>query len=1124
MIQTRWFGLFGVMGWTLLSLVACSDLERAAYARVITSPDDLLDGAAAGGDLGDIVLANDRIQVVISRRRPSRTVLPMTGAIIDAVPMSGGDEGGVWHDGLLGLFPLALVTGFDPGEEADVFVVASGGGGEAAVVRANARPRALARALETLGGALLAAEGVALRTDYILRPGATHVEIRSELLNEGSQPLSLDGSVLRRQLDVVGGADGSVEIAFGDALITAGDTRMFVPGDVPAREGRRPVGFDVVGGDRSARAMVAPLPALPGMLSELIAAVGPGVSYGLAPVDVGANTVERNRALYTQRGLSIPSRTPMVVSMASREAVAVHYSAPPTRLLPGEGFEWVRRFFVGRGDVDTVREELLRVRSEPVGELIGEVGDTLGGRVVADSVVHILDGGLRPYSTAKVDELGRFRATLPAGSYFLRVSAPGAPATPLEVARRSGVEIVTGQSVYRRLAVTAPASLSVRVRDSTGRSIPAKLSVVGAVSGPTGDPIDELALGDDQRARSSVGPASAADAPQEYVEAVAYRGEEDIRALVRPTGCRGLAGCEQGQRATSYRLVVSRGPEYSLAEIPGVVVGPGESRSFDVVLERRIDTEGYLAVDFDLKGGASPEGIWSGAERARAAAAEGIEVYWATDVNRSRSSTTEPIAASVSDWVVGLNGVELSSVESGDVVVVPAENNRGLTNGLPSREECVLVSGADTLGVALDGTECSAAERLLGARGLGTRAPELTVVIASHPRRGTRGLFNQLSVNGLGEPTVPTFLNDRWRGWPLSPEYRGQGLAPDGLNLNRLDAMMVWHGKATPTLRDFRPPRAETLDPSDANDVLLDLRNYQCADGHPNNALDGTVFFEGGDIRFPGPLSDFDRQLQQGRALVALGASGASGRPGQEAGAPRSYVWVGSDDERGIIDRRISTVTDADVLNGIFQRRVLVTNGPFLDIRVRTDNADGDGVILWPVGSFISFSAPPDPEQGATVVVLVRLRSPPWMRVETVRVLVNGETVESLLVPNRERSDGNPIDDEWLFPVELSLFEDSFITAEAEGSESLFPVVTPFDSPRSGIDGALRAIAEAFGLPDVYARGDGLRAPNPVRNARPFAFTNPILLDVDGSGAYRGPGVAELPPPAPVVPCPPGLE
>ncbi|MEM6731179.1 MAG: hypothetical protein AAF658_06465, partial [Myxococcota bacterium] len=281
--------------------------------------------------------------------------------------------------------------------------------------------------------------------------------------------------------------------------------------------------------------------------------------------------------------------------------------------------------------------------------------------------------------------------------------------------------------------------------------------------------------------------------------------------------------------------------------------------------------------------------------------------------------------------------------------------------------------------------------------------------------------------------------------------------------------------------------------------------------------------FEGGDIRYPGPLSDLERQLAIGRPMVAIGASG-SGGPKQEPGAPRTWVWVGSDEDRGIVDRRPAAVTDADILNGVFQGRLLLSNGPFLDIRARTPNADGTDVILWPVGSFIRFAEAPPPGEGTQVGVIVRLRSPPWIDVDTVRILVNGEVVRTLEVSDANRTDGNAIDDEWLFPVDVVVTEDTFITAEAEGSTSLFPVVTPFEEPLGGIDAALSAAALAFGLPDVYGRGDGLRAPSPISEARPYAVTNPIILDVDASGAFRGPGVAPVAPTAPDVPCPPELQ
>lgn len=1112
------------------ALTACEGGGAGAYARVATSASELVGGPGASGEIGDIVLGNDAIRVVIARRKPSQSVLPVTGIIVDASPMRAGADATEGRDHLEGVLPLVMVAGFDPETEADVVVVDDGSRGGPAVVRASARPRDLLRALEVLGGDITPNRDLLLETDYVLEPNARHVRVISRLINRGEQDALIDGSVLRRQLDLAGStAPGSIELLFGDALITGARARLFVPTAIPGESDRRPVGFDIAAGDALARAAPPALPAIPGMLTDLLAAVGDGVSYGLsASVPRSVNAVQRAPILYGAGGQTIPASDPMVVSYATEGGAAVHFAALPERLAPGESFEVTRYFLVGDGDVGGLRQELLRVKGAPSGVLVGEVVQVPGGEPFAGAELVIYDADQQPYSHLVADDRGRFRTVLPPGSYFLRAVASGAPATPTEASLLSGIDVVADGSVYRRIALTRPARIVVRASDPSGRILPVKVSVVGEYdatgqSEPVERLVNELAMGERRRPTDLGELQPLLERTSRYVESVEWGDGQPVSVAVRPTRCDSVPSCSVGARVGPYRVVVSRGPEYEIAEVRGVEVGPGEVAAFDVTLEKTVDTEGYLAVDFDLETAASVEGRFSPVERARAAAAEGLEAYFGADHNRVMQAEGEPARAGVQEWVRAFDAVELTTLERGQNLVLPVLPNPTRANGLPDDAGCIVGSGADTLGVVVGGFECSIAQLFARTRTLGSRGSAFSVLVASHPRRGIAGQLNQFSVAGDGEASTPSPLNDIWRGWPLSTTYRDGALDPETLSLGEYDGLVVWHGKATSNLRDFRPPSEAALDPGVANDLLLDLRNFQCGDGHPNNALGGVVYREGGDIRHPGPLSDYERQLALGRPMAAFAASG-SGGPDEEPGAPRTWVWVGSDEQRGVIDRRPAGVIDADILNGIFQGRMLLSNGPFLDLRIRTRSADGSDVVLWPVGSFIRFAEPPDPDVGTAVTALLRLRSPSWIRVETVRLLVNGEVVESLEVPDALRSDGTPVANEWLFPVELRVFEDAFVTAEAVGEESLFPVVTPYQRPRGGLDGALGAIASAFGLPDPYPRGDGLRAPTPVDVARPYAVTNPIIFDVDASGAFRGPGVPPLPAPAPQLPCPPGLE
>jgi hypothetical protein len=116
---------------------------------------------------------------------------------------------------------------------------------------------------------------------------------------------------------------------------------------------------------------------------------------------------------------------------------------------------------------------------------------------------------------------------------------------------------------------------------------------------------------------------------------------------------------------------------------------------------------------------------------------------------------------------------------------------------------------------------------------------------------------------------------------------------------------------------------------------------------------------------------------------------------------------------------------------------------------------------------------------GGRVVVELAVAAAPWVPVDEVRLLANGEVVrrwsqlpEGASPPTlrlRER-------------VELTLERDSFLTLEAGA---------PLD-----VDPAAWAASHAGDYTELVARG-----------FVPAAFTNPIWVDADGDGRFAAPGL-----------------
>jgi hypothetical protein len=187
--------------------------------------------------------------------------------------------------------------------------------------------------------------------------------------------------------------------------------------------------------------------------------------------------------------------------------------------------------------------------------------------------------------------------------------------------------------------------------------------------------------------------------------------------------------------------------------------------------------------------------------------------------------------------------------------------------------------------------------------------------------------------------------------------------------------------------------------------------------------------------------------LSQGERPTATGNSDSHG-PSQAAAYPRNYVGAARDGAPEGFDRAIR------------EGRLFATTGPLIT-RFRA----GDGGM----GELV-------PAVGGTVPLRVSVAAAPWVPVEEVRLLVDGEVARTFRRPPAG-PEGFRLDEH----LELTVRRDAFVTVEAGA---------PLDTDRR------RWSREHAG---PYA----LVAPGFV----PQAISNPIWLDVDGDGVFTPPGL-----------------
>jgi hypothetical protein len=182
-------------------------------------------------------------------------------------------------------------------------------------------------------------------------------------------------------------------------------------------------------------------------------------------------------------------------------------------------------------------------------------------------------------------------------------------------------------------------------------------------------------------------------------------------------------------------------------------------------------------------------------------------------------------------------------------------------------------------------------------------------------------------------------------------------------------------------------------------------------------------------------MRDWHSLLRHGKRITGTGTSDTHSL-GAPSGFPRSYLFVGEEDEDQITDQVL-----VDALNA---GRVSVSGNLFIDFT--------DGTIP---GDEVSIT-------GSEYTANLRIQSPEWTSASTLITYVNGIEVDRQTI---DVADEELVDFDDTVTVELD--GDSFVTFFVYGDE-------PMDQVTPG--------------------------------KRPVGFTNPVYVDVDGSG-YVAPGV-----------------
>ncbi len=309
------------------------------------------------------------------------------------------------------------------------------------------------------------------------------------------------------------------------------------------------------------------------------------------------------------------------------------------------------------------------------------------------------------------------------------------------------------------------------------------------------------------------------------------------------------------------------------------------------------------------------------------------------------------------------------------------------------------------------------------------------------------GLNNSLAVITGNEVTTGYVIHYNTYPLELRPHEEGSG----AINPRSQQATPLFEAsrkKDPAAILQVNHPRSGTI--GYFNNYQLDLESASSAwEGFDTSfdvleILNGPYFYSSNAVA----IEDWLHLLNRGFYFPLIGSSDSHGIDRGEPGYCRTYV---------IYDGGKGDELDWKALGrAILQGRSFATNGPIVDFKVNRRFLPGDTLTA----------------AGGRVELSIQVQSAPWIAVDEVRLIVNGE--RRIIFPVKTEKEAVMKFSEQ--GLSLTLGKDSYLAVEVLGRESLFPVLQ-----RASWSGKTTGAT------------------------LPYAMTNPVFVDVDGNGRFDPP-------------------
>ena len=378
-----------------------------------------------------------------------------------------------------------------------------------------------------------------------------------------------------------------------------------------------------------------------------------GVSYGLIHEEVGSTS-------FSTSGVSVVILGQSVIDL-------IFLGLEPNFEIPGDGEITLRRYFaMGDGSVSSIADIRNGIFGIDTGDLSGSV--TSGGEALTNADVAIfqtVNASTVPPQRfmaghTRTDAEGNYSLTLPPGNYQVQAHMEGFLYASDEPA---SVEIVVDQGAAQNFDLPAPGFLHVDITEvfasGPAQSTPAKVQLVGVDPSPpllTSTAISVTGVFGDNAERLPYGVT--------VVEFVDRSGSSNV-VPVEPGG---------------YQVVVSRGPRYSAFK-QNVTIVSGETTQVDAQITQVVETPNVVYGDFHVHSIDSPDSEVTLEERVATYLAEGLDFFTPSDHGIRVDFTDTLIAMDVADLIGTAPSGEITTFDYGHFNSWPVTIDSSLIGG-----------------------------------------------------------------------------------------------------------------------------------------------------------------------------------------------------------------------------------------------------------------------------------------------------------------------------------------------------------------------------------------------------------------------------------------------------------